>query len=144
MPPPVIPTIEDTSSLLLEGWRARDKGMLQGILVLIFGGLRPNAEMMKFQWSNYDPEGFLNVGGDRSKNEGSARRVKISDVAKQWLDYAKGYLDVRKTAHFQEMSYLMKQRETKNSFGEYERKRLLALKKQHLSLIHISEPTRPY
>ena len=99
LPPPVIPSIEDTRKLLREAWRTRDKGMLQAITVLVFGGLRPNAEMLSFEWRDYDPQGFLNVGGDRSKNESSARRVEICPVAVEWLDYAKAYLNLLRRKH---------------------------------------------
>ena len=30
----------------------RDRGLLQAIVVLLFGGLRPNAEMLKLEWDD--------------------------------------------------------------------------------------------
>jgi integrase len=96
LPAPVIPRVEDASRLLLQGWRLRDRGVLQGIVVLLFGGLRPTSEMLRFRWSDYDTQGFLHVGGDRSKNEGSARRVELCEAGHEWLDYILVYLQTRK------------------------------------------------
>lgn len=138
LPAPAIPTIENTSSLLKEGWKARDKGMLQAIAVLVFGGLRPNAEMMKLQWSDYDRkgnEGFINVGGDRSKNEGSARCVKICDAAIEWLDYAKAYMESKRLIHSFEMLELLERKKSSRGLGEEDRKRIRALKRQERLLV---------
>ena len=86
LPPPAILSVGDAGNLLRCAWEMRDKGMLQAVVVLLFGGLRPNAEMLKIDWDNIElDEGIVNIGGDRSKNEGSARSVKLCDAALEWL-----------------------------------------------------------
>ena len=85
--PPAILSVSDASILLRAAWEMRDRGLLQAIVVLLFGGLRPNAEMLKLEWDDIEmDEGILNVGGDRSKNEVSARSVNLCDAATQWLE----------------------------------------------------------
>ena len=86
LPPPVIMSIPQTKRLLYESWNMRDRGMLQAMVVLLFAGLRPDAEMLKLTWDHLELENdLLNVGGDRSKR-GSARTVKLCPAA-IWLKH---------------------------------------------------------
>lgn len=131
---PVIPAISDSRNLMLEAWRARDRGMLQAIIVLLYGGLRPNAEMLLFEWSKYDPTGNLHVGGDRSKNEGSARKIEICPVAIEWMDYAKGYLAWKLHQHKEAVATILDKKQKEGKLCEEDRIQLrdLKLKEPHL------------
>jgi len=131
---PTIPTIEAARNLMYQAWRMRERGMLQGMTTLLYGGLRPNAEMLLFEWSKYDPTGFLHVGGDRSKNEGSARKIEICPAAIEWMNYAKGYLNWKFQEHREAVATILDKKKRDGKLGEEDRIQLrdLKLKEPHL------------
>jgi integrase len=70
--------------------RACDRSILPGVILGMFGGLRPQSEVQRIDWSSIQlGRGFIQVAADRTK---TARRrlVTVQHAMRSWLLYWSG------------------------------------------------------
>lgn len=65
--------------------RACDRSILPGVILSMFGGLRPQSEVQRIDWSSIKLDrGFVEVAADKTKTA-SRRLVTVQPAMKSWL-----------------------------------------------------------